>query len=307
MALIYAFDGSRGSVPRVELRQLEHFVAVAEECHFTRAAERVHIVQSGLSASIRALERELGTELFRRSTRRVELTDAGRALLPEARRALAAVEDAREAVAAVEGLLRGRLSVGIMQSLGAFAMPELLGRFRAEHPGIDIHLRQAGSATLAAGVREGSLELAFASLPDHALGGLDKRVLFSDPMALACHAGHALAERDSVSVSSLRDEPFVEFEPDWGVRIAVDRTFAAAGIERRIACEVNDVPTLGGLVAHGLGVAILPPAIVGGADGLRFVALRGTAPRWEVAVITSQTRALSAPARALLEMIPNRD
>jgi DNA-binding transcriptional LysR family regulator len=294
----------RGSVPiLVELRQLEHFVAVAEERHFTRAAERVHIVQSGLSASIQALERELGTSLLRRSTRRVDLTEAGRALLPEARRTLAAAREARDAVAAVEGLLRGTLEVGIMQSLEVIGLPELLGRYRTEHPGVDIRLRQAGSATLAGWVREGALELAFASLPEHALEGLDRRVLFTEPMALACAPGHRLAGRGSVSVGGLRDEPFVEFEPDWGVRIAADRLFAAAGVQRRIAFEVNDVPTLGQLVAHGLGVAIVPPSILEGARGLRFVPLRGRAPRWRIAVVTSPARPLGAPARALLEMV----
>ena len=127
----------------MELRQLEHFVAAAEEGHFSRAADRANIVQSGLSASIRALERELGTRLFDRTTRRVELTESGRALLTEARRVLGAAAAAREAVAGVEGLQRGTLSLGIMQSLGAVQLPALLARFHSSHPGVDIRLRQA--------------------------------------------------------------------------------------------------------------------------------------------------------------------
>lgn len=150
---------------------------------------------------------------------------------------------------------------------------------------------------------EGSLELAFASLPEHALDGLDRTVLFTEPMAMACHPRHRLARREAVSVGSLREETFVEFEPDWGVRIAVDRAFAAAGVERHIACEVNDVATLAELVAHALGVAIVPPSVLGEHDGLRLVPLRGAAPRWEIAVISSPSRSLSAPARAFLEMV----
>src|SRR5581483_9448598 len=117
----------------MELRRIEHFVAVAEERHFTRAARRAHIVQSGLSASIKALERDLGTPLLVRSTRRVELTAAGEAFLVEARRVLAAVAAAREAVAAVQGLLRGTLAVGIMQAHAAVDLPAVLGRFHARH------------------------------------------------------------------------------------------------------------------------------------------------------------------------------
>src|SRR3954469_4206257 len=96
----------------MELRQLEYFVTVAEECHFTRAAKRLHVAQSGLSSAIRSLERELGASLFIRSTRRVDLTPAGRALLVEARRALSATDAARDAVAAVQGLMRGSLGGG---------------------------------------------------------------------------------------------------------------------------------------------------------------------------------------------------
>src|SRR5882757_666436 len=132
----------------MEIRQLEHFVAAAEEGHFSRAADRANIVQSGLSASIRSLERDLGTRLFDRTTRRVELTESGRALLIEARRVLSAAATAREAVAGVEGLQRGTLSLGIMQSLVAIRLPALLARFHSDHPGIDLRLRQAGATAL---------------------------------------------------------------------------------------------------------------------------------------------------------------
>ena len=213
----------------MELRQLEHFVAAAEEGHFGRAADRANIVQSGLSASIRSLERELGTRLFDRTTRRVELTESGRALLTEARRVLGAAAAAREAVAGVEGLQRGTLSLGIMQSLGAVQLPALLARFHSIHPGVDIRLRQAGTTVLLREVREGRLELAFASLPETAPAGLVGHELLSEAMMLACAPEHPLAERDSVSLASLQDQPFVDSYPEWGMRIANDRAFAVRG------------------------------------------------------------------------------
>lgn len=132
----------------MELRHLEHFVAVAEEHHFTRAAERLMISQSGLSASVRALEQELGAPLFVRSTRSVELTAAGEALLAEASRALSSVRAAREAVDAVQGLMRGVLTIGTEQCVAGVDLPALLARFRSRHPGVEIRLRQAGSAAL---------------------------------------------------------------------------------------------------------------------------------------------------------------
>jgi DNA-binding transcriptional LysR family regulator len=291
----------------MELRQLEHFVAVAEEGHFTRAARRCHIVQSGLSASIRALERELGADLFARSTRHVELTEAGRALLPEGRRALAAAAAATDAVAAVEGLVRGTLSVGIMQSLGAIGLPAVLGRFRSEHPDVEIHLRQAASETLAAEVREGRLELAFAAIPDEPGNGLARRALLTEKMVAACAAGHPLAAAGSTGLKRLSREPFVDFEVGWGTRTAVDRAFADGGIERRSGCVVNDVQTLIDLVANGLGVAVLPPSVVAasGKTGLSLVPIRGRAPSWTISLLTTEGAGLSAAARALVSLVPD--
>ena len=290
-------------INRMELRQLEHFVAVAEERHFTRAARRMHIVQSGLSASVRALERELGAALFVRSTRRVELTEEGRALLDEARGVLAAAERARDAVAAVRGLLRGRLSVGVMQRLAGVDLPEALGRFRTRHPDVEIRLRQAAAAVLVDDVQAGRLELAFVALPAGLLRGVARTPLVAEPMLLACAPDHALAGRAGVRLAALRDEEFVEFQRGWGVRLLLDQAFAALGIERRVACEVNDTPTLLDLVAHGLGVAVLPRPVLAGRSDVAGVALQGRAPWWDVSLITREAGALSAPSRAFLEML----
>ncbi|MEA2346383.1 MAG: hypothetical protein QOG62_170, partial [Thermoleophilaceae bacterium] len=267
----------------MELRQLEHFVAAAEEGHFGRAADRANIVQSGLSASIRSLERGLGTRLFDRTTRRVELTESGRALLTEARRVLGAAEAAREAVAGVEGVQRGTLSLGIMQSL--VQLPALLARFHAMHPGVGIRLRQAGTKVLLREVREGRLELAFAWLPDPAPAGVVGHELLSEAMTLACAPNHPLVQRESVSLSDLRAETFVDGYPEWGIRIANDQAFASAAVERHVALEVNDMPTLLELVAHGLGVAIIPRSLAPLASPLRFVRLRGKPPRWNVTLV----------------------
>ena len=133
----------------MELRQLAHFVAVAEELHFTRAASRVHVVQSSLSASVRALEREVGAPLFVRDSRHVMLTQAGRALLPAARRALIAADEGRDAVAGVRGVLRGQLHVGAIQTLGVIDLPALLAGFRRAHPGVTVRLSHDAAPALA--------------------------------------------------------------------------------------------------------------------------------------------------------------
>jgi DNA-binding transcriptional LysR family regulator len=290
----------------VELRHLEYFVAVAEERHFTRAAERMHVAQSGLSASIRALERELGADLFARSTRRVELTEAGRALLLEARRTLASVAAARDAVAAVQGLLRGTLSVGTEQCLSVIDLPSVLARFRRAHPGVEIRLRQAGSMQLVEEIRLGRLDLAFVALPGDAPDGVTLVPLATEPLMLLCHPEHRFAACDAVDWPILRDEAFVDFSPDWGARQVTDLAFASAGVQRHVPLEVNDVHSLLELVGQRLGVALVPGPVARkkSAKRLHAVPLRDpAAPTWQVSVAVPSAGPTSPATDALLRLV----
>ena len=283
----------------MELRQLEYFVAVAEECHFTRAARRMHVAQSGLSASIRALEVELGAPLFVRSTRQVELTQAGRALLVEARRVLGTIDAARDAVAAVQGLLRGTLAVGSIQCLHAVHLPAVLARFHELHPGVELRLRQAGSGELVDLVRAGRLDLAFVTA-GRAGDDLKVSTLSSEPLVLACAPELPFAERESVRLAELAGQPFVDFNPDWGTRDDVDRALATAGVDRRVAVEVNDVHSLLDFVGFGLGVALVPASFAAKPTRARFVELVD-APTADTSVVTAPS--VSAAASVLLDMV----
>jgi DNA-binding transcriptional LysR family regulator len=285
----------------VELRQLEHFVAVAQECHFTRAAKRLHIAQSGLSASIRSLERELGAALFLRSTRQVQLTPAGQALLVEARRALAASDAAKEAVAAVQGLLRGSLSIGSLQCLHAVHLPTLLAGFLSAHPGLEMSLRQGGSGELTELVRAGRLDAAFVSRPTRNPEDAVVTALDSEPLVLACALDHRLATADRVKLPDLADEQFVDFPADWGTRDLADRVLTGAGIERRVAMEVTDVHSLLDMVAFGLGVALVPRSFSVKTDRVRFIGLDGDVAAWETVCVTADPT--SAAAAALLREV----
>ncbi|MFD4643677.1 LysR substrate-binding domain-containing protein [Lentzea sp. NPDC058436] len=287
----------------MELRQLEYFVAVAEECHFTRAAKRLHVAQSGLSASIRALEVELGAPLFLRTTRQVELTQAGRALLPEARRALSSVSSARDAVAAVQGLLRGTLSVGSLQCLHVVHLPAVLSRFHELHPGVEIRMRQSGNAELVEDVRAGRLDLAFVTRQHRIADDLRVSTLASEPLVLACAPESPFAARESVALEELAGQSFVDFNADWGTRDEVDRTLAAAGVERHVAVEVNDVHSLLDFVGFGLGVALVPQSFSHKSELVRCIGLRGevAVPFAETVVVTGNTP--GAAAGVLLDMV----
>jgi DNA-binding transcriptional LysR family regulator len=276
----------------MDLRQLEYFVTVAVEQNFTRAAARLHIVQSGLSASIRALEEELGTALFIRTTRRVELTPIGRAFLIEARRVLAAASDARQVVDQMQGLHRGCISIGIIPGLAPLIdIPDLLGRFRAACPNVEIRLVSGGSGPLIEGVLAGELDLAFTQFIGSVPPGATAWVLACEPLAVVCAPRHWLADRQTVALSDLVSETFVELHPDWGTRQLTDRSFAENRLTRLIAFEVNDLSTQLDLVAHGLGVALVPQAVI--ADRLqdkaphRVSAVELTEPDicWELAAV----------------------
>ncbi|WP_225770779.1 LysR family transcriptional regulator [Inquilinus sp. Marseille-Q2685] len=289
----------------MELRQLAHFLAVVEERHFTRAARRVHLTQSSLSASIRALERELDSELFVRSTRNVEVTEAGRALLPHARQALAAAEAGRDAVAGVHGLLRGQLAIGMIQTFGLIPLPALLTRYHRLHPGVTLRLRHGSAGSLVTAVAQGELELAFV---DHPLGHHSDRVtvlsLGREALVLAVAAGDSLAARRQQRLAGLADRDFVEYRPDSALRATIDAACREAGLERRIRCEADTVGDLVELVAQGFGVALLPPLALSPA-GERVVGIATDPPiRREIAVVSAADRPPTPAAAALLDLLP---
>ncbi|MGW5235238.1 LysR family transcriptional regulator [Streptomyces nodosus] len=288
----------------MELRHLQHFVAVAEDRHFTRAAERLMVSQSGLSASVRALERELQAPLFVRTTRSVMLTEAGRALLVEAERILAQVRAAREAVAAVQGVLRGTLSLGTEQCIAGVDVARLLARFRRRHPDVEIRLRQAGSGALAEEVAAGRLDLAFAVRPQTDTDQLRSVPLTSEPMTVLCHPTHPLADGGPVTPEDLGGEAFVDFHPDWGPRRTTDAVFTGAGIQRTVTLEVNDVHSLLDLVHEGLGIAVVPRhfGLKREASTLASLPFRGAAEYETVAMLPPQ-EATSPAARALMGLL----
>ncbi len=288
----------------MELRQLAHFLAVAEASHFTQAASRVHLTQSSLSSSIRALERELGSDLFVRSTRRVELTEAGRALLPAAQRALTAAEAGRDAVAGVRGLMRGQLAVGVIQHVGPVNIPALLARYHHRHPAVTLRLHHAGVPSLVHKTADGELELAIVDLP---LGPQANRVrtkpIGSEALLLGVAPHDPLARRTRARLSDLADRAFVEYRSDSSLRASIEHACHAAGLKRRIVCEVDAMPDLVELVALGVGVSLLPPRALRLA-GDRVVGLTtDPAIARDLLLVTPLDREPSPAAAAFLKLL----
>src|ERR1700761_6476811 len=188
----------------MELRQLEYLVAVAEEANFTRAARRVHISQSGVSAQVRQLEHELGAPLLDRSSRAARLTGAGTAALPHARAPLAAAAALRQAVDEVNGLVRGRLTVGMVTGCTVDPLFEALARFHQAHPAVAVTLAEGDSAGLAARVRSGAADLALIGAAGRPPEGLESLTVISEGLMAAAAPGHPLlARRTAVRLADL--------------------------------------------------------------------------------------------------------
>ncbi|AXE87356.1 LysR substrate-binding domain-containing protein [Streptomyces sp. Go-475] len=250
----------------MELRQLEYFVAVAEERNFTRAAERVHISQSGVSAQIRQLERELGAELFDRSARTATLTAAGRAALDHARAALAAAGAVGQAVGEVTDLIRGRLAVGMVIGCTLTPLFDALSAFHRAHPGVELSLLEDNSDRLVEAVRDGTVDLALvgtAGAPE----GLESLTVISERLVVAVPAGHPLAEQRRMLLADLADHPLVCMPPGTGLRTVFDRACAAQGLRPVIALQASAADAVADLAARGLGVAVLSESMAAGHRG----------------------------------------
>ncbi|WP_433795878.1 LysR family transcriptional regulator [Actinoplanes sp. CA-252034] len=288
----------------MELRQLEYFVAVAEEQHFTRAAARLHVVQSAVSAAVKTLERDLGTPLLERNAKRVRLTDAGLALLPRARIALDAARDARDAVAEVRGGLRGTLRIGTLTSIRVIDLPALLGEYHRRHPGVLLQtaVSPMGSRGLVAMLAEHRLDLAFVSVPGPRPAGVHLVELTSAVMDLAVPPGHPLAGRGSVPIEELAGLGFIDLPAGYGNRDVTDRAFAAASVRRHVSIEITDIGTSADYVRHGLGVALLPRFLLGAGSGLAVVQVTGADLRWPLSLAVAADRPPGAAARALISL-----
>lgn len=287
----------------MELRHLEYFVAVAEEGHFTQAANRCHLSQSALSTSIHSLERELGCPLFVRTTRTVELTEAGRVLLGEARRTLAAAAAARDSVLAVQGLLRGSLHVGGVPTRGLLDQAALLASFREVYPAVDIRYVRGTSATLIPQVAASRLDVAFVSLPRQLPEPLLAIRLVTQPLVLICRPDHPLAGRKRVALTALVDEPLVGLPPKGSAGYeAIEQVFADAGKRPRVPFDLNDAFSIVDFVAHGLGVSLVLESVAASRPDLRAIPLAGPVMTWTLAAIAHRNHATPA-ARAFVALL----
>jgi len=285
----------------MDLRQMEVVVAVAEEGGFSAAARRLHVVQSAVSTTVRALERELGAPLFHRTTHRVSLTPAGQAFLPAARAALQAAEQARAAVDLVKGELRGEITIGVMQGLYT-GLAQALAAFRHQHPQVTVRLRQAPADDLLQALRDGTTDVAVVALARPHQRGLAARVLTQEEMVLITAPSRAVEPERPVTLAEAAGLPLVDFPVGWAIRHSVDRAFRTALIDHTATFEVNDILSATDLVRHDLGVCIMPESLAARFPDLTARRFAHNAPTWKVMVVHPHGQTSSA-VTALLRHI----
>ena len=245
----------------MELRQLEYLVAVAEEASFTRAAERVHISQSGVSAQIRQLEHDLGAVLIDRSARAATLTEAGKVAVKYARETLASAAAVRQAVNEVTGLLSGRLTVGMVTACTITALFDALAAFHRAHPGVAITLLEDNSAALAEHTRSGALDVALIGAAGGAPPDLASRPVVSERLVAAVPPDHQLSERTRLTLAGLSGFPLICMPQGTGIRTVFDDSCSSANLRLEVTLEATAPDAVANLAARGLGVAILSETI----------------------------------------------
>jgi LysR family transcriptional regulator, transcription activator of glutamate synthase operon len=286
----------------VELRQLRGVEAVARHRHFTRAAEELHVAQSALSHQIRQLERELGTPLFERTSRRVRPTEAGDAIAARARRVLAEVDGARQEIDELRGVLRGRIWIGALRPAGDIDVPELLARFTQAHPGVEVGLREGIAADMLRFLAADELDAAFCLLAGEIPDDLAVERLAQEEV-VAVFAPDRAPPAPHVGVADLRQHPIVAPRRGSTITSVLDELFAASGERLRLALESGDPFLLRSLAARGFATAILPrslTAVEGPALEVRSLQPPVHLP---VMLVWRRERNSSPAARAFIEFV----
>ncbi|MGA5701457.1 LysR family transcriptional regulator [Peterkaempfera bronchialis] len=284
--------------------RLAQFAAVARLEHVTRAAQLLAMPQPTLSRAVARLEEELGVALLARQGRTVRLTRAGRVLLGSVERALAELERGAEAARAEADPAAGRVAFGFLHTMGTDAVPALLRGFRAEHPRVRFQLVQDYVTAMLDRLRAGELDLCLVSpLPD--APDLVARPLDEQRLYLAVPADHRLAGRRRIRLAEVAEEPFVAVRRGYGLRGLLERFCGEAGFTPKVAFEGEEAETLRGLVAAGLGVALLPPSLVARPG---VVELDVTAPRTRRAIGLAWVsgRPVTPPVAAFRDFVLSR-
>ena len=288
----------------MEFRHLRYFLAVADALHFTKAAERLPVSQPALSAQIKQLEQEVGVPLFDRVGRSVQLTRAGSIFREHARRALREMELAQVAIAEEEGLQRGTLTVGVVQTVNAYLIPEIVGRFSTLHPLVSLKLDELSGPDIEAGVKSGSLEVGIGFVPVVS-DRIESQPLFEEDFVLIASPRHRFARRRYLSLSALAKESLILLPHMFCTRRLLEASFEQAGVQPKIIVEMNSIEGILATVRRSNLATVLPRLSLGLARHrtLRAIALKNPTPRRGIGLLWKRGGYRSGAAKALTDQV----
>jgi DNA-binding transcriptional LysR family regulator len=288
----------------MELRHLRTIAAVAKHHSLTKAGDELHLTQSAISQQISRLEEELGIEVFRRTSRRVELTAEGRVVLGYAQRVLAEVDGMRSELEEISGLLRGELHIGGVYPTGPYDLFGMLADFRAAHPGVAIRMGEAAQDDVLAALRADDLDCAFAALEPDALGDeFAATLLWEDEFVVAMAPGHPLCAQSQVTFEELASEDLISYRDNSALRRRVERILGERNLVPRHVFTCTEMAAVRGLASKGLGVAVMPLSIAE-EPGVP-IELRPIGPErltWPIALVWRAARRQTPAGKAFLKV-----
>ncbi|MCE2695238.1 MAG: LysR family transcriptional regulator [Verrucomicrobiaceae bacterium] len=285
----------------MELYQLGYFIEIARQRSFTRAAERLHMAQPALSQQMKNLESELGTALFIRGRKEIQLTAAGKAFLPRAEALLTQAEAAKAIVSDVAQLRGGKLIIAAIPSVSACLLPEVIRSFSRQHEQVELQLIEDSSERVSENVESGLADIGFLQLPA-SKSAFETRTIISEPFVLLVAKSHSLVKQKEVALKQLATESFIFYK--GRARDTALEACRKAGFEPRIACESGELETVRALVAAGLGLAVVPQLATGNLPKtIQAITIREPKMQRQIAAVWQKGSVLSPAAQALLELV----
>jgi len=288
----------------MELRHLRTIVAVAEHGSFTKAAEELHLAQSAISQQIRRLETELGMEVFRRTSRSVEVTPEGQVILDHARRVLGELDDMHFELAELTGLLKGRLSIAGVYPFGRFDLYGVLADFRAAHPGVSIHMVEDTQDEILAKLRTDALDCAFTSVDTDDLGDeFAATLIWEEEFVVVTAPDHPIARQSFVTLEQMAAEPIIAYRDNSALRRRLESLFGKRGLQPQNAFVCTEMGAVRELASTGLGVAMVPRSIAEAAGPPIAMVPFGPEPlTWPTALVWRATRRQPPAVKAFLNL-----
>lgn len=285
----------------IDTPTLSAFMAVAETGSFSSAAERLYITQPAISKRIALLEHHLETRLFDRVGRQVQLTEAGRALLPRARQVLMDVEDMARAIHDLSGEVSGKLRIGTSHHIGLHRLPPVLRQFSRDYPQVKLDIHFIDSEEAWEGVLHGELEMGVVTLPPQPDDRLRSEVIWNDPLVFMCAPNHPLAKQPDLTLASLTEHSAILPSPVTFTRGIVEKLFDEHNLKLDIAMSTNYLETIHMMVSIGLGWSVLPATMVD--DAVVQLPVNAPLPQRQLGVVTHPARTRSNAAQAFLNAL----